>query len=268
MTMGNQETRGRFVWHELMTKDPKAALAFYTQVVGWSTKKWDDTNDYTMVMAGETAIGGVTILTPEAIATGAPPSWLAYIGVPNADATVEQTTRLGGKVLVPAQSVPGVGRFAILQDPQGAAFAVIKGEPSSPLPDETDPRTHEFSWHELLTTDYKAADAFYSALFGWVSKSDFDMGPMGIYHMFGRDRFTYGGMFNKPAEMPAPPHWLHYVQVDDADAAAKRAEQAGGKVINGPMDVPGGDRIAAIVDPQGAAFAVHAKAAKLAASPA
>ena len=262
--MGSEETRGRFVWHELMTPDPKAAQTFYKQVVGWTTKAWDGNNDYTMFLAGETPVGGVSSPSPEAKAMGAPPAWLAYIAVPNADDAVALATKLGGKVLVPAQSMPDVGRFAILQDPQGAAFAVIKGESSMPVAEETDPKPLEFSWHELLTTDSKAAVAFYSALFGWVKKSEFDMGPMGIYHIFGRDRFQYGGIMNKPADLPAPPHWLHYVQVDNADEAAKRAEKAGGKVVNGPMDVPGGDRIAAIIDPQGAAFAVHAKAPKMA----
>ena len=157
--------------------------------------------------------------------------------------------------------MPSVGRFAVLRDPQGAAFAVITSE--AQLGEETDPKPREFSWHELITTDYKAADKFYSKLFGWESKSEVDMGDMGMYHMFGRDRFTYGGMFNKAADMPAPPHWMHYVKVDSADAAAERAKKAGGTVINGPMDVPGGDRIAAIVDPQGATFAVHSKATGL-----
>ena len=261
------ETRGRFVWHELMVPDSKAAQKFYTQVVGWTTKPFGDgSNDYTMFMSGQTAVAGVTTLPPAAKAMGAPPNWLAYVAVPNADETIAQATKLGGKVLVPAQTMPDVGRFAVLQDPHGATFAVITGDSSMPVPEETDPKNGEFSWHELLTTDAKAAIPFYTALFGWVAKSEFDMGPMGIYHIFGRDRFRYGGMFNKPKEMPAPPHWLHYVQVDNADEAAKRAENAGGKIVNGPMDVPGGDRIAAIVDPQGAAFAVHAKAAKMAAT--
>jgi uncharacterized protein len=256
--------RGRFVWHELLTSDPAAAKPFYTEVVGWGTSQWPAPPDgapvdYTMWMAGEAPVGGLMTLPPDAAAAGAPPNWLAYVAVPDVDATIAQATQLGGGVLMPAMTMPGVGRFAVLRDPQGAAFAVITGEGSSPA--ETDPRPLEFSWHELVTTDYKAADAFYHALFGWETKSEFDMGPMGIYHMFGRDRFTYGGMFNKPAEMPAPPHWLHYVQVESADAAAERATRAGGTVVNGPMEVPGGDRIAQIMDPQGAMFAVHSKAA-------
>lgn len=265
--MTTSREHGRFIWHELMTPDTAAAQDFYRDVVGWTTKKWPgelaEPVDYTMFQVGDKSIGGVMPLTADAKAMGAPPSWTAYIEVPNVDETVERTKQLGGSVIVPAYSAPDVGRFAILRDPQGAVFAAITSKNSSPP--ESDPQNREFSWHELVTTDYKAADKFYSELFGWTSKGDHDMGPeMGNYHMFGRDRFTYGGMFNKPESMPAPPHWLHYVQVDDADAAAERATKRGATVLNGPMDVPGGDRIAAIMDPQGAMFAVHAKAAKAA----
>jgi predicted enzyme related to lactoylglutathione lyase len=255
-------TRGRFVWHELMTKDPKAALTFYKQVVGWTTQKWQGSGtttdvDYTMFMAGETAVGGVMPIPPEAAAMQVGPSWLAYIAVPDVDLTVDQVTKLGGGVHAPARTMPDVGRFAVLHDPQGATFAVISGE--GKVTEETEPKRFEFSWHELVTTDYKAASKFYFSLFGWDKKREVDIGAMGTYFVFGRDRFTYGGMFNKPTNLTVPPHWLNYVQVESADAAAERATKAGGKVINGPMEVPGGDRIAQIVDPQGATFAVQSK---------
>jgi predicted enzyme related to lactoylglutathione lyase len=123
----------------------------------------------------------------------------------------------------------------------------------------TDPEARQFSWHELTTSDLSSAVSFYEQLFGWEKKSEFDMGDMGMYHMFGRDRFTYGGMMKKPAEAPGV-YWLHYVRVaDSADAAAERAQKAGGTLMVGPMEVPGGDRVAVIQDPQGAMFAVHSK---------
>ena len=87
-----------------------------------------------------------------------------------------------------------------------------------------------------------------------------DMGPMGVYFIFKRNGRDVGGMFNISKEMPMPPSWLHYVRVDSADTAAERVKANGGQVVNGPMEVPGGDRIAQCVDPQGAAFAVHSKA--------
>ena len=257
--MSASPTRGRFVWHELMTSDPTAAQDFYGHVVGWSTSQWGDGPEhYTMWMAGQTPVGGVMAVPEEAKKMGAPPKWLAYVEVPDVDATVDDAVALGATVLAPAQSVPDVGRFAVMQDPQGATFAVMAS--ANPMVDEGDPQPLEFSWHELTVNELSGAVGFYEKLFGWEKKGEFDMGPMGAYHMYGRDRFTYGGMMKKTADMPAP-YWLHYVRVDSADAAADRAQKAGGTLILGPMEVPGGDRVAVMIDPQGAAFAVHSKPA-------
>ena len=259
--MAPTDTRGRFAWHELATTDLSAAQDFYTKVIGWKTSRMEGGNhDYRFWLAGDTPdtmVGGLMEIPPQGRAEGTPPSWLAYTEVPDADATIEQAVKLGAKVLLPAMTVPQAGRFAVLQDPQGAVFGVITSE--TPLQPETDPVPRDFSWHELTTTDQPAAIRFYESLFGWEKKSEFDMGDMGIYHMFGRDRFTYGGIMKQVPNGPGT-YWLHYIQVpDSADAAAERAKSAGGSMIMGPMEVPGGDRVAVMRDPQGAAFAVHSK---------
>ena len=243
-----------------MTSDTSAAQAFYKEVIGWGIQPWSMPGvDYTMFSAGEVPIAGVMPITADAKAMGAPPSWTAYNEVPDIDATAAQVEKLGGRVLVPAQTVDQVGRFAVFQDPQGAVFAAITSQ--NPLGEETDPQPLHHSWHELATSDLPAGISFYEQIFGWKKQSEFDMGDMGIYYMFGRDRFTYGGMMKKPAEVPAS-YWLHYIGVDSADAATERATKAGGKLMVGPMDVPGGDRVAILNDPQGAWFAVHSKAPK------
>jgi predicted enzyme related to lactoylglutathione lyase len=90
-----------------------------------------------------------------------------------------------------------------------------------------------------------------------------DMGPMGKYQMFNRPHGMIGGMMNKPKEMAnVPPNWQIYFRVPDVDAAAERIKANGGKILNGPMDVPDGDRIVNAMDPQGAAFGLHSKKAK------
>ncbi|MEP6491864.1 MAG: VOC family protein [bacterium] len=253
-------TLGRFVWHELMTTNPSAAQAFYKEVVGWTTSKWDQSPvDYTMWMSGEVPIGGVMAMIPDADAMDAPPSWTAYIETPDVDHTVEQAVKLGATVLIEPHTVEDIGRFGVLRDPQGAMFAVITN--ATPLPEESDPQPLEFSWHELMADDPEAAIEFYQEVFGWENKGESDMGDQGVYRMFGRDRFTYGGVMKTPDGMSIPPHWVHYVRVpDSADAAVSRAEASGGTVIVAPIDVPGGDRIAVLTDPQGATFAVHSKA--------
>ena len=253
--MSEAKPRGRFIWFDLMTTDPAKAVEFYTSVVGWGTTQWEGSAPYTMWTSASVPIGGVMQLPPEA---GAPPHWLAYISSPDVDATAQQAESLGGKVLVAPNDVPTVGRFAVLSDPQGAVFAIFMPKGDAPG-HEGPPAVREFSWHELATREQPAAFRFYEALFGWYKTSAMDMGPMGQYQMFGRNDVELGGMFNKGAEMPGPPSWTHYILVDDINRALEAAKAGGGQVINGPMEVPGGDWIVTGVDPQGATFSLHAK---------
>jgi predicted enzyme related to lactoylglutathione lyase len=120
-----------------------------------------------------------------------------------------------------------------------------------------DPEPGDVAWHELTTTVWEAALGFYSELFGWDKQQAMDMGEMGTSQMYGLGERMLGGMYNKTADMPFPPNWLYYVSTADVDAAAKKIEKKGGKILTGPMDVPGGGRIVVAQDPQGAAFALH-----------
>jgi predicted enzyme related to lactoylglutathione lyase len=162
-------------------------------------------------------------------------------------------------VLKDVMEVSEVGRFAVLQDPQGAAFTAYT--PASPTVPTYPTPLGGFSWHELATTDWQAALDFYRTVFGWKQSQAMDMGPMGVYLIFELNGTMLGGMFNKPPEIPVP-NWLPYVRVEDAHAAAAAATAAGGRVLVGPSEVPGGDWIVQVLDPQGAAFAVHAVTAK------
>ncbi len=260
-------THGRFVWYDLMTTDPDGAADFYSQVAGWSSTPWegaqgeDQSGPYMMWMAGENAIGGRAKLPEEAIEKGAPTHWLAYVTVPDTEAVAAKTEAAGGTVLMPPKTMEGVGTFAVLQDPQGAAFCPFTPA-DGPGGEVAIPTEGSFSWHELYTSDLDAAFAFYSEVFGWEKTDAMDMGEMGIYQMFGPeagDQFAYGGMMKQPAEMPGPPAWLYYIMVPDINSAAEKVKELGGQVFNGPMEVPGGDMIAMCFDPQGGAFALHAK---------
>lgn len=254
--MAQDRMHGHFVWYDLMTTDPRSAKAFYRHSVGWSTKGRTD-GDYTMWTAGNEPIGGVVRLDDEA-AKNIPPHWLAYTTVPSTDAAATKAASLGGQILHGPVDTPDVGRFAVLADPQGAVFAIFTPVNGAPGP-EGRPRHGHFSWHELATTDYESATSFYAELFGWDVVEDFDMGEVGIYRMFGHGKTAYGAMYNKPNLGPMPPHWLYYVMVNDIDAAVENVESKGGTVLNGPMKVPGGGRVAQCVDPQGATFALHTR---------
>jgi len=253
---------GRPLWYELLTTDLTAAESFYKTVVGWTTAPFDGSPmPYTMWMRGSVPVGGAMTLPAELKAHGVPPHWMMYVGTPNLEEAVSHVERLGGAAISPVIDVPNIGRMRAMKDPQGAAFSLYQPV-SAPQQPEGEPQVGDISWHELMTTDAVAAKQFYRDLFGWQETSVMDMGEMGGYHMFGRDHGPMGGMMNKPAALAAiPPNWLYYFRVPDVKAAIERVTANGGKILNGPMEVPGGDWIVQAMDPQGAAFALHQKKA-------
>jgi predicted enzyme related to lactoylglutathione lyase len=246
-------SKGNFVWHEHLTKDPKAAIAFYSEVVGWKTQPFEGT-DYVMWVGAEGPQGGVMKLPEEAAKMGAPPHWMGNVQVDDVDAAAALAKKLGGKVYKEPADIPNVGRFAVLADPQGATIAIFKPTGTMTLHDVTKPGA--VCWNELMTSDANAAFGFYSEIFGWKILDEMDMGPMGKYRLFGAGDQRLGGMMNAPKEHKMPPAWLYYFETGSLDAGIARATKMGAKVLNGPMDVPGG-RIAQMMDPQGAAFALH-----------
>jgi predicted enzyme related to lactoylglutathione lyase len=253
--MSNADIRGRFVWHELMTTDTKAAGAFYPKVTNWKTQTWDKDPSYTMWAVAKGPFGGLRPLPDAARASG--PHWLPYVGTADVDATVQTAQGLGGRVYMGATDIPETGRFAVLADPQGAVFAIFSLPATAPSGGGGS-MPQEFSWHELATSDPVGALRFYAALFGWAEIATHDMGAAGVYHLVGQGGVASIGMWKTTADKPMPPHWLCYAHVTDIDKSANAAKAAGGKLLNGPMEVPGGTWIAHLTDPQGATFALHA----------
>ena len=249
--MSNAEVLGRFVWHELLTNDTAGAAAFYPKVLPWRTAP-SSMPGYTIWMAGPAQIGGLMALPSEAGPT--PPHWLVYVGTPNVDSTCSQAQGLGARVVKPPADIPNVGRFAVLSDPQGATFAVFT--PGGGPPPGGSPAQGTFSWHELATTDVAAALRFYGQLFGWSKGPGHDMGGMGIYQLFEHGGTQAGGICNVQGPSTAP-SWLSYVHVADCGRAVAAGKAAGGRLLHGPMEVPGGSWIAMMMDPQGGAFAVQ-----------
>jgi len=260
MTTAVSTLRGRPVWYELMTTDTGAAEKFYRNVIGWTSAPFAESpSPYTIFKrSGDVGVGGL-MQRPKDM--NGPPFWAMYVAVPKLEDAIAHIKRLGGSELSPVIEVPTVGRMQMMKDPQGAAFYIIQPTPREERP-ETAPEVGEASWHELMTTDAPAAMKFYSEIFGWQPSETLDMGEMGKYHMFNRPHGMIGGMMNKPPAMAnVPPHWMIYFRVPDIDAAVERIKANGGSILNGPMEVPGGDRVVNAVDPQGAAFSLHAKKA-------
>jgi predicted enzyme related to lactoylglutathione lyase len=247
------DVRGRFVWHQLMTRDVPGAKNFYSKLVGWKTMPWPLDPAYTVCQADAGPVAGIMAM-PADLPADVPSHWVQYIATRDVDGTADAAVRAGGSVMKTPSDMQGAGRYALLKDPQGALFAIIDPENARPEP-QGPPPLGTFAWHELATTDHEAAFAFYSGLFGWDVMQRMDMGSAGVYLIFGQNGAQRGGMYN-PSSVQMPPSWMPYVQVPNADSAHQLATSGGASSLVGPMDVPGGSRIACLLDPAGAAFSV------------
>ena len=250
--------KGQFAWYELMTSDTKAAGKFYSDVVGWTTQVMPSNGgiEYTTFNIDGVGMAGMLNIPGHS-------AWVGYISVDDVDAHIEKIVEAGGKLCQPATDVPGMLRFAPMTDPQGTPIVVFTSNPNMPSPKRPEPPTPgTIGWHELVTTDIDAGFDFYNKLFGWTKLNDMDMGPMGVYRIFDegdKKPMGDGGMMNKPPQDPTP-HWNFYFHVDSIKAAIKRIEAGGGKIINGPMQVPGNAWIVQGIDPWGAMFSLVSSA--------
>lgn len=260
---------GDFIWYELMTSDRKAAEAFYGEVIGW---RFSGAEDYRHIEGSEGGVGGLLQLTPDMTAGGARPAWIGYITVDDVDKIVASIEQGGGKALWPARDMEGVGRIAMVADPQGAPFYVMKPTPPADRPDAEShafsydrPRVGHCAWNELATDDPAAALQFYGQRFGWVRDGEMDMGDMGKYEFVrhaGRapdgSPPGHGVLGAVMPQMPQVPVslWTYYFRVPDIDAAVDTIKANGGTILMEPMEIPGGDFSMNAMDPQGAAFAL------------
>lgn len=240
---------GRFCWYELMTSDPDGAAAFYREALGWKAiDSGMPGGDYRLFQVGEQNVGGLMGQIPN----GPAPSWLAYVAVEDIGATVAAAKAGGANVHREPTEIPGIGHFAIFADPQGALLAILQPllqAPGSPTPPCA-------GWHELHTTDQPAACDFHGRLFGWSRSRGIEMGPMGIYQIIARGSEDIGAVFN--ASDASPPYWMFYFTVPALDTAATKVTRAGGAIMHGPMEVPGGNWVVNARDPQGARFSLVA----------
>lgn len=247
---------GKFVWYELTTPDAAAARRFFADVLGWDSRDGSVPGiDYSLMSAAGCDVAGLM-----GQQEGMPAAWLGYICVEDIDAAFTSAAAAGATPILPVSPIPGVGRFSILIDPTGAPFGLLEYAGEFPKPTIPNKGTRSnFWWRELHTGDREKAFAFYSGQFGWSEIDRMPMGPVEFYQIFG-DEIPRGGIF-VDSDAKAP-HWLFYVWVEDVDATVEKIGKAGGKVLYGPSEVPGGAWIVSASDPQGVTFAVVGDRAK------
>lgn len=255
---------GSHIWYELLTTDADAAQAFYEDLVGWSIGGFgcrdgelpppgpDGTPmDYRILTApdGE-GVGGLMMLP-----AGAPmrPGWFGYIGVDDVDRAVASIVAAGGAVHMPPTDLENVGRIAMVADPQGVTFYVMRGSVEGTSKAFDHAAHGHCAWNELSTTDLPAAIAFYTGQFGWAKGDVMPMGEMGDYQFINQGDDMIGAMMTAPPEA-GPPAWRYYFNITDIDVAAGKVTAGGGAIHHGPAEIPGGQFIIIATDPQGAQF--------------
>lgn len=250
------DLHGSPIWYELMTPDPDATGAFYGPILGWTiTPMAAGAADYRVIATPDGGVGGLFALSPAMVDQGVHAAWLMYVGVDDVDATAAAVKAAGGAIARPAWDVPGIGRMAMLADPQGAPFYVMTPFPPAGEGGENNafsPRLlGHCTWNELRTTDLDAAIGFYRSLFDWAQTGAMSMGPAGDYLFLNKGDLPIGAAMGG-ASADQPPHWIHYFRVAAIDDALVAVKKGGGIVLTGPHDVPGGDRVIICRDPHGA----------------
>jgi predicted enzyme related to lactoylglutathione lyase len=250
------EQRGAFIWYELMTGDPEGAKRFYDAVVGWNIgEPTPQFQGYRMIEIpsrfGGGFAGGVLPLTDEMRRHGARPTWLGYVGVNDVDAAVVAIERAGGKTLMPAFDISEVGRIAMVADPQGVPFYVMRGASEESSDVFSPDRIGRCTWNELLTSDLGAARRFYVEQFGWTLGDVMPMGPMGDYQFIEHGGRPTGAMFAPPGGQPA---WRFCFRTESLERSIDEVNKGGGTIHFGPAEVPTGGRIIQATDLEGVFF--------------
>ena len=254
--------QGSFIWYELMSPDPDASKAFYDAVVGWAidaVSAMPGGTDYRMIKRRNGGnSGGMIGLDAAMQQKGARPSWIGYISVDDVDASIAAIEADGGRVLMPTLDMAGVGRMAMVTDPQGAPFYVMTPAPPAGQRDESSDvfsvdQSQHVRWNELATSDPDAAVAFYARHFGWDQQGDMDMGELGKYRFLQHHGVTIGAIMPTMAHQSAS-RWSVYIGVDDIDRAVKAVTDGGGTILHGPHEIPGGEFTLNARDPQQTAF--------------
>jgi predicted enzyme related to lactoylglutathione lyase len=247
--MGERESYapGIFCWADLGTTDADAAKAFYTRVFGWEAvdAPVGDAGTYTTFKLEGRDVAALYEMGEEERAS-LTPHWSSYVSVEDVDVLTPRVRELGGEVLAEPFDVMQAGRTAAVRDPTGATLHLWQPREQLGAGRVNDPGC--MVWNELASPDPARARDFFAELLGWTVEPE-ESG----YGVIRLDGAINGGI--RPLQDGEPTHWLVYFTVTSCDETVAAIREAGGSVIAGPMSTPVG-RVAAVGDPQGAAFAL------------
>jgi predicted enzyme related to lactoylglutathione lyase len=240
----------RPAWVDLATSDAEGARDFYSRLFGWQVEVNDDPQygGYAIAKLGQGQVGGIGPKQNEQ----QPTTWSLYIGTDDIDSLADRVERAGGTILVPPTDVGDQGRFAVFQDPSGGAVSAWQ---AATMRDFRAEQPNTFGWAELNARGVERAIPFYEELFGWSHRTSESTPDQPPYTEFLIDGQSIAGAWEMSPMVPAnvPSYWQIYFNVDDVDAAFRKALELGAREMLPPQDFPGG-RFAIVSDPQGASF--------------
>ena len=251
---------GKVIWADLVTPDLSVAKQFYGALFGWTFREVPGDPNYTLAILDDAPVAG---LYHKALAAGQKqqPAWLTFLSVPDVDAAQRLAVAHGGKLLSKPRTFPQRGRQAVLADPEGAVFAVMAAQGGDPADYLAAPG--EWIWSSVMVSNAKRESAFYRSLFDYQI---YDLGSEqpagqsedpGQHFILSNDEFARAGLNVLPADaVRRHPHWMNFVRVTDASAAAQKAVSLGGRVLVEPRPDRHGGNLAILADPSGAPFGV------------
>ena len=236
------------VHFEIAGPDHEGTAKWFADLFGWEVLRSVPELFYTTIdTKAESGTNGGFGTPPDT-----PPYVSVYAAVDDLQATLDKAESLGGKTIVPIMEVPGVVTLAMLADPAGNAFGLIKNEGEAVLPSQGDGKPVD--WFEILGADADALKSFYGELLGW--KFDRAPGDDFIYYMVdtGAGRGISGGVGQS---QDGQPQVNVYAKVDDVQKFVEVAESNGGSTLVPPMKVTDTMTIAHIASPTGARFGLY-----------
>ena len=248
---------GMFSWADMPVLDIDKAKAFYTRLLNVETASTPMGPGMAYVVlhkAGKSCCALYPVTEEQLQQRGGRSWWLSYFTVEDADASAARAKELGGVVFAGPFDVFDAGRLAIIQDPEGAIFAVW--QPKRGIGAEVFGEPGALAWNELYTNDVAAATAFYGGLFGWQANAAVggDGAPYNVFTLDGQP--ACGMMAIRPEWGTVPPNWSIYLAVEDLEASLELVKEMGGAVLFPPMAVENVGRFSMVQDPMGAYLSV------------
>ncbi len=244
---------GRFVWVELLTLDVGTAAEFYGKVFGWTFQTFgpeDDFKTYTLVLSGDTPIGGMVYVRPKEPEKYPTSRWVGFISVGDVAAAAALAEKQGGKVLVTPREVGDRGTEALLVDPEGGMFGVIHSATGDP--EDYLAGNDQWLWAELWAGDAAKMAGFYKGIGPYEVRDGAAKGEGASFRLWSGG-YARAGILTKSGKVPTT--WLPYVRVKNVADTVARASDAGASIYLPPTQMHG-TSVAVIIDPTGAPFAV------------